>query len=234
MKITENVEILELEIPRGASVSRIYPTLTWDDNHLVLFDTGYPQTEEFFQAAIKKAGFDLADVTDIILTHQDVDHIGGCLELLKVAKNATVYAHEVDTPFIEGKKVPTKLDQLEQKAQAGTLLKENEGFYQMLKNGFAGAYLPVDVTLTDGQILDFCGGIQTVFTPGHTPGHASFYLAASQIMICGDAANVAGQELIGSSPRMTWDMALAEVSLEKIKSFSPKACVAYHTGYLKL
>ena len=34
----------------------------------------------------------------------------------------------------------------------------------------------VDHTLVDGQELSFFGGIQVIFTPGHTPGHISYIL----------------------------------------------------------
>lgn len=34
----------------------------------------------------------------------------------------------------------------------------------------------VDKILFDGEELSFCGGIQVIFTPGHTQGHISLYL----------------------------------------------------------
>lgn len=232
--MTNHLEMLEVKIPRGDQFTTIYPTLTWDENHLVLFDTGFPHTSPFIVEAIKRAGFDATDLTDIILTHQDVDHIGGCRELLALAPKAHTYAHETDAPFIDGFKVPTKLDALQQKIDAGeTLSQGDQTFYSMLKAGFDYAQLPIDRLLKDGDVLDFCGGIETIFTPGHTPGHASFYLQESQTIICGDAANIAEGKMIGSNPRMTWDTAQAETSLEKIKSYHPIDIISYHTGYLK-
>jgi glyoxylase-like metal-dependent hydrolase (beta-lactamase superfamily II) len=229
MKVAENVEMLEVVLPNG----NIYrPTLTWDDKHLVLFDTSVPETGQLVAEAIKAAGFDSATLTDIIITHQDIDHMGGTLELLKMAPKATVYAYETDAPFIEGKKTPTKLAMMEGRLAAGEI-DEMNAFYQMLKTGFAKSYLPVDVKLKDGDILDFCGGIETVFTPGHTPGHATFYLRQSRIMVCGDAANVADNQLIGSNPAMTWHAEKADQSLEKIKSFDLAGAICYHTGFLK-
>ncbi|MFC4652760.1 MBL fold metallo-hydrolase [Lactococcus nasutitermitis] len=235
MKIAENVEMLEVKIPRGDNFSIIYPTLTWDNSHLVLFDTGFPHTASFIVDEITKAGFDISNVTDIILTHQDVDHIGGCRELLALAPQAKVYAHEVDAAFIDGRKVPTKLDKLEQKKRDGSFTDNDLPFYTMLKDGFAVAQLPVNKTLKDGEVLDFCGGIETIFTPGHTPGHASFYLQESQMMICGDAANISadGKTLQGSNPAMTWDSELADTSLDKILTYDLNGAISYHTGFLK-
>ena len=234
MKLADNVEMLEVKIPRGDKLSVIYPTLTWDDEHLVLFDTGYPDTADYVIAAIEAAGFEAANLTDIILTHQDVDHIGGANDLLKIAPQAKLYAHQVDTPFIEGQETPTKLAGLEAKIAAGQALNEFEtGFRAMLKAGFAKAHVPVEKQLTDHEVLDFCGGIETIFTPGHTPGHASFLLKASNLLICGDAANIANGQLIGSNPSMTWDMTQAEKSLQKLLDLQATGAISYHTGFLK-
>ncbi len=233
MKITENIEMLEVHIPRGDDEMIIYPTLAWDDSHLVLFDTGVPGSGSYFAEAIEKTGHKAENLTDIILTHQDIDHIGGAKELLALAPKAKVYAHEVDTPFINGVKMPTKLEKQENRLANGEIA-ATDGFYQMLKNGFATSFLPVDVELKDGDILDFCGGIETVFTPGHTPGHAAFYLKSGRTMVVGDAANIAENgALRGSNPGMTWDMDKAEHSLEKIKSYDLANVISYHTGYLK-
>ena len=232
MKIAENVEMLEVKIPRGEQTMTLYPTLIWNNNHLVLIDAGLPNSGEIIAQAIKNAVFDAKDLTEILLTHQDIDHIGGTRELLKFAPQAKVYAHEIDAPFIDGKKTPTKLEALEQRKNS--LSPAELPFYNMLKTGFATAHLPVDTLLRDGDVLDLCGGIETVFTPGHTPGHASFYLRSSKIMVVGDAANIAdNNELHGSNPAMTWDNEKAEASLAKIKSYDLNGVISYHTGYLK-
>lgn len=233
MRIAENVEMLEVKVPRGENIAVIYPTLTWDDENLVLFDAGYPGAAEYVVAAVKEAGFDISNLTALILTHQDIDHIGGAREILALAPNARVYAHAVDLPYIEGTQTPTKLAGLEALKVAGEDLGEREGFYQMLKNGFATAHLPVDQALADGDVLDMCGGIETVFTPGHTPGHTSFYLRASKVLVCADAANVVDGHLVGSNPTMTWDTEKATDSLAKLESFDFTAAISYHTGLLQ-
>ena len=48
--------------------------------------------------------------------------------------------------------------------------------------------------LTDGQVVPFAGGIRVVHTPGHSPGHASYLLEESGVLITGDAIfNVLGR-----------------------------------------
>lgn len=233
MKINENLDLLEIHIPRGDGEMVIYPTLLHAPGHLMLFDAGLPGSAPRIAEAISQAGFEAAELTSIVLTHQDLDHIGGAAELLKLAKNAKLYAPEGDADFIEGKQMPTKLAGLEAKKEAGELPSGQEGFYQMLNQGFPLSYLPVDIRLKDGQSFDIAGGLEVVATPGHTPGHASYYLTALKIMIVGDAANIADGELVGSNPPMTWDMAKADASLEKIKSYDLKGIISYHTGYLE-
>jgi glyoxylase-like metal-dependent hydrolase (beta-lactamase superfamily II) len=233
MKVANNIEMLEVHIPRGGGEMIVYPTLIWDDSHLLLFDTGIPGSGKYFAEAIKAAGQEPSALTDIILTHQDVDHIGGAKEILALAPKAKVYAHEVDTPFIDGRQTPTKLAALEDLATAGNLPDERKDFYAFLKNGFTDSFLPVNVELKDGDVLDFAGGIETVFTPGHTPGHAAFYLKFAKIMIVGDAANISNGKLQGSNPAMTWDNDEAEKSLAKIKSYELNGIISYHTGFLK-
>ncbi|WP_312681813.1 MBL fold metallo-hydrolase [Lactococcus taiwanensis] len=231
MKLAHNVEMLEVTLTRSGQPMTIYPTLTWNEAHLVLIDTGLPGAGSAIARAIADAGFKVEDLTEILLTHQDIDHIGGTRELLALAPDAKVYAPQVDAPYIDGAKVPTKLATLE--ARKANLTTEEEAFYHMLKEGFAVAQLPVDTLLKDGDVIDLCGGIETVFTPGHTPGHTSYFLRSSQIMVAGDAANIVGQRLKGSNPPMTWDMKLADESLDKLKAYKSSGVISYHTGYLK-
>lgn len=62
-------------------------------NKLILIDTGLgdKQTEKFFSyyyrngeaslhSSIRKAGFDVGEVTDVVLTHLHFDHVGGAVE----------------------------------------------------------------------------------------------------------------------------------------------------------
>jgi len=231
MKITDHIDMLEIPVPGRA---KIYPTLVHDGEHLLLFDAGYSETVSLIADAVKSAGFDLSNLTSLILTHQDLDHIGGANGILTLAPKAKVYAHEVDTAFIQGDKTPTKLAAVQAQKEAGTLPADREGFHQFLSEGFPKSYVHVDVPVKDGDTFDIAGGIEVVFTPGHPPGHAAYYLQESKIMIVGDAANISeDKQLRGSNPAMTWNQKQAEESLEKIKSYDLSGVISYHTGYLK-
>jgi len=87
--------------------------LVEDGNRLILIDTGIgdKQDEKFFshyylhgdaslEGSLKKAGFGLDDVTDVILTHLHFDHCGGAIKrkgegFEPVFKNATYWSNPI-------------------------------------------------------------------------------------------------------------------------------------------
>ena len=102
MRIAKNVEMLELSGMGGT----IYPTLTWDDTHLVLMDAGFPGQADAIVRAIAEAGFQAEQLTHIIITHHDMDHIGCVLDLFKLSPAALVLAHVEEAPYLDGRMVP--------------------------------------------------------------------------------------------------------------------------------
>ena len=226
MKITDNVEILEITDERGT----LYPVLVWDDEHVVLIDTGLPGQIELLTGAVAKAGFSVEKITDVIITHQDMDHIG-CAKTI-AGFGAKVYAHKTEAPYIQGDKTPIKIADMEKR-----LSELNEGeraFYERMKKGAPYFYVHVDYLLNDGEILDFCGGIQVIHTPGHTPGHMALLLKQSNCLVAGDAANIVNGVLSGANPQYTHDMVEAQSSFKKIINHNPSRIFCYHGGCLLL
>jgi len=227
MKIANNVEMLEIE----SMGSKVNLTLTWDKNSLVLIDTGFPGQTELIVKAISSAGFQAKNITHIILTHQDIDHIGCLKELLKLAPGAQVMAHKDEAPYINGRKTPVKLAGMLE--QYDKLPPDRKTWCDNMKRAFPGLVVPVTHTISDGEVLPECGGIEVIFTPGHTPGHICLYLRESKILVTGDALNVAEGKLAGPNPQFSFDMDLALKSAEKAKKFPFMAVVSHHGGYLK-
>ena len=67
---------------------------------VVLVDTGTPGSSEAIGRALVNVGAAWANVTDIVLTHNHFDHVGGLAEVSEQASRATIWAGAQDTPEI--------------------------------------------------------------------------------------------------------------------------------------
>lgn len=222
MRIANNVEMLEIKNENGT----LYPVLLWDENDVILIDTGLPGQLDLITAAISQTGLSLEKITKVIITHGDMDHIGCAKQLRELG--AALMAYENETPYIQGDKPSPKLVKMEERLNE---LSDNERrFYERIKTGAPHFYVHIDRVLKDDEVLPFCGGIRIISTPGHTPGHIALLLQHANLLVAGDAANIMDGELVGANPQHTVDMDMAEQSFEKLKSHEPDAIVCYHGG----
>ncbi len=226
MVIAQGVQMLDIRQDN----MRVYPVFLWDERCRVLVDTGFPGQLELFERALPPP-FHLSDLTHIIFTHQDMDHIGGARDIRLRAPRAEILAHSIEAPYIQGDQTPVKLAQMEQNLDS--LSPERREKLPGMKSAFAAHTVPVDVLLSDGDVLDFCGGIEVIHTPGHTPGHICLYLRESKTLITGDALHIADGGLAGAEPMYTLDMALSWASIELLSRFPAEAVVSYHEGLLR-
>ena len=234
MNIAKNVKMLSIPIDKPGAEMTLHMTLTWDDKNLVLMDAGVPGQGQAIAQAIADAGFDVKNLTHIIITHQDMDHIGSILELQKMAPNAKLLAHCEEAPYMDGRKMPVRMvSALERYDDLPPEGKEQveEGMKDYAERKYR---LKIDQELTDKEVLPICGGIEIVHTPGHMPGHIALFLQTSRIMVCGDAANINDGEIAGPNPAFTSDIETGMLSLDKIKGYPMAGMVAYHGGYLEL
>lgn len=140
---------------------------------LTLIDTGMPGSENAIQSELESAGFSLADLRRIVLTHCHVDHAGSAAGLVK-RSGAVVLAHRQEVPSIEGK----------------TNFSYSTRWFAWLIN-LEEKFAPqppckVDQPLEDGQILPLGGDWQVIHTPGHTPGSLCLYQVERKLLFCGD------------------------------------------------
>ena len=227
MNIANSAALLELARPQGT----IYLTLAWDDESLVLIDTGFPGQMDALVSAIAAEGFRAENITHIILTHQDIDHIGCLPDMLRLAPSARVIAHAQEAPYIDGRETPIKLAMLLE--NYNQLPDQMKAFCDQLQAGFASRRVAVSQTVEDGEVLPIAGGIEVLHTPGHTPGHIALLLRQSCMMVAGDAANIADGQLTGPNPQHTQDMALGMRSFEGLKAYDSICVVVYHGGLLR-
>lgn len=232
MRVAEGVEALELTMAFMGGPSVIHPTLIWDDRETILVDAGMPGQLEALREACRGAGVPLERLTRVIVTHQDIDHIGGLPDLLASLDHPIeVLAHADDRPYIEGEKRPIKMDPARWAARLDELPAERRAAVEALLAD--PPHARVDRTLADGDSLPYCGGIRVIHTPGHTPGHLSLYLERSRTLVAGDALVSEGGVLQGPRPGVTLDMATALHSVGKLTGLDVDRAITYHGGVVE-
>ncbi|MHA6532594.1 MBL fold metallo-hydrolase [Paenibacillus sp. BAC0078] len=233
MHIAKGIEMLEISIQVMGGTDTFYPTLLWDEESAVLVDTGVPGLAQRFKEALAEASVPWEQLKTILITHQDLDHIGSLPSLLDLAvPELNVLAHEIERPYIEGDKMllkhtPEALAAAEANLPRAVPEEWRRAFLNVLAHPPKGR---VDQTLTGGEQLPFAGGITVIHTPGHSPGHLSLYHQASRTLIAADALTVQGGELCGPDAAATPDMATALNSLKKFADFEIRQVICYHGG----
>lgn len=229
MKIADGVEMLEVEFELMGNRSTIHPTLLYDDHHAILVDVGMTGQLAEIEKAVRHAGVPIERIDGVIFTHQDIDHVGGIQDLLNVVgKPIDVYAHAEDKPYIEGEKAPLKMT-----PERVARMLENAPADVRKKWEAALLHPPtvrVTRTVADGEVLPFFGGLEVIFTPGHTPGHISLYHQPSKTLIAGDATVSQDGRILGPNPQATPNMAEALVSQNRFTQFDIANAICYHGG----
>lgn len=222
MKLNEDVYVLPLPIVRDGQTHFFNLSLILDATHgPTLVDTGLPGQQDAVAAALAEAGVQVADLKGIILTHQDIDHVGSLHDLVQ-ASGAHVLAHATEAPFIDGTLLP-RFARPEVLAERPELRAVAERFQPT----------PIDEQLQDGSRLDLAGGVQVIFTPGHTPGHMCLYHERSKTLIAGDALTADEGRLQGPNPGATQDMVQAGQSVRKLAALEVETIVCYHGGVVR-
>lgn len=102
-------------------------------------------------------------VDKILLTHPHFDHVGGLAEL-KSLSDAPVYGHEEASPLLSHAKAAAALWNI-------NIDQPSE----------------IDIFVKSGDTIDLGFlSIEVHYTPGHSPGHISFYLPGNNILFDGD------------------------------------------------
>ncbi|MCR8632116.1 MBL fold metallo-hydrolase [Paenibacillus radicis (ex Xue et al. 2023)] len=225
MKINEHIEMLEVTIQVGANQMVINPTVIRDEHAYVLVDTGMPGSYGLIKKLLTQAGIDPKAPYSIILTHQDIDHVGGLPEFK--GESVDVYAHTDDQPYIDGLKPMIKLNEEFKERLIASLPRDLASAFE---TNFSGKVKNVTRLLADREKLPFGGGLTVIHTPGHTPGHICLYHELSKTLIAGDAMVIEKGKLHGPNSAVTPDMKTALASLRKFKDYSIDNVICYHGG----
>ncbi|WP_226556295.1 MBL fold metallo-hydrolase [Priestia aryabhattai] len=229
MRISEGVEMLQLTARAFNQDITLNPTLVWNNEEAILIDTGMPGQTNQLKEALNELNMSIEQLKVILLTHQDLDHIGCATDIRNNSdKNIIVYAQEFYKPYIEGKLplIKTNASQMS-KEELSAIPDEIKYLYKTPPK------VDVDIVLKGSQLLPYCGGIEVIFTPGHTPGHVSFYLRKSKTLVAGDALVLVNGKLMGPVKQTTLNMDQAVQSLEKFLNYEIEHVICYHGGYFQ-
>ena len=113
MKIANGIYMLDISANIMGVPSIINPTMILDKDIVILIDTGFPGQLSQIKEAIEREGLSFAKLNMVILTHQDIDHVGSLSSILEELSNSVeVLAHEEERAYIQGDKLPVKVAQL--------------------------------------------------------------------------------------------------------------------------
>lgn len=230
----KNIFILPITFHLDNTELIIYPTLLQDDNELILVDCGYPDSVPKLEHAMNQIGLSLNQLTKIIITHHDHDHMGALKEIKERYPFVQILCSKEEAPYITGQRKSLRLQQAE--AIQDTLPEsEKEGGMQF--QSFIAALQKVDIhdvrIINRGDILPFCGGIEVVDTKGHMPGHISLYVKKDKTLIAGDALVVEDEELCMAMPQFILNVQDAQDSIRKLLNYDIKTIICYHGGLYK-
>ncbi|ANY65831.1 hydrolase [Paenibacillus sp. BIHB 4019] len=233
MLLAKGIAMLEITAAIMGKSTTIYPTLIWDNDRQILIDTAHPGQLPLIQKAAALEGVLLKQITDVVLTHQDIDHIGSLPAVIEQADYAPrVWSSDIEKPYIEGRKRLIKitdeaLANLDLMFPPETPAAFRAAFRKMLEHP---PHANVTAQLLGGGKLDVCGGISIINTPGHTPGHISLYHHASQTLIAGDALIAENGKLAPPAPAATLDYERALQSLKALADYPIQHVICYHGG----
>ncbi|MCY0876176.1 MAG: MBL fold metallo-hydrolase [Firmicutes bacterium] len=183
MEITQRVHLLE-----EMKGSYVYLILGQEP---VLVDTGMSGRADRVLKALTALGMQPTDIAHILLTHQDVDHIGNAKRLQELS-GARLWAPKGEVPYIHGEVKGPGLRRVIQ-----TLMKVDRP------------------TVTDTYVAgQHIGDIETIPAPGHTLDHTC--LLYGDVLLAGDLVTTRRGKLQASPKFLAWDLNSLHRSIREV------------------
>ncbi len=197
-----------------------------------LVDAGLPsRAAQIREAAEARFGV-WARPRAIVLTHGHGDHVGSASDLAGYW-GVPIYAHPLELPYVTGKSSYPPPD-----PTIGGVMGLLSRFIptKPVDLGGRARELPLD-----GEVPGMPGW-RVVETPGHSPGHVSFFREADRTLLAGDAlatvsmesvAGIAGmltgrQEIARPSPPVNTDWTQVGESIDRLAALRPTVLACGH------
>lgn len=208
----------------------VYMVQNEEDYSWVLIDAGLKTSYSKIKKAAEKIFGEQNYPVAIILTHGHFDHVGS---LVKLADwwQVPVYAHYLEMPYLTGK-----------------------SSYPPADSSVGGGLFAYIADLYPNEPIDIRGRVKAlprnssvpglpewryIHTPGHAPGHISFWHEKDKILIAGDAfvttqqesaiAVILQSEIISGPPKyFTYDWTKAEKSVKELADLEPEIIATGH------
>lgn len=177
---------------------------------VVLFDSGLPGDGPAILAYLAKVGVGPQDLAAIVLTHADPSHAGGA-PWLRRNTAAQILASAQEAASLRA-------------APLGVTLRSVWRSVLQI-GGRAPETFAVDGNVGEG---DQIAGLHVIATPGHTPGHLSFFRAADGLLIAGDAVRVSGRDILAPAFWASQSEIRARLSIARLADLPVRLLIPGH------